>query len=176
MTLDEHLEGYKNKHFKNLSFEKIWNKVDINKSRSLDRDETKKFIEAILENAKTDKEKIKRYDPANFDNLFNEYDYNKNEVIEKDEMAIFIKKVFSDPKPEELTISEHLGTYCQHFEGGAVQIEKLWNANDENHSGILNMKECIKFIYDLIDCVDKSMMHNYQPESLDRHYKHVDVD
>jgi len=129
-----------------------------------------------LENAKTDKVKIKRYDPANFENLFNEYDYNKNGVIEKDELAIFIKKVFSEPKPEELSISEHLGTYCEHFEGGEVQIDNLWEKNDANHSGLLNMKECVNFIYDLVDHVDKKMMHNYQPETLDRHYKLVDVD
>ena len=68
----------------------IWTTYDTDKSGSLDKEETKKFVTQTLAEMQDADGNI---DPAEFEKTFAEFDKDNSGTIEKDEMAAFIKKV-----------------------------------------------------------------------------------
>ena len=67
----------------------IWAEYDKDNSGSLDKDETKKFVQNTLSEMNDSGE----FSEADFEACFKEFDKDGSGTIEKDEMAIFIKKV-----------------------------------------------------------------------------------
>ena len=69
--------------------EDIWQEYDKDNSGSLDKEETKKFVQNTLSEMNDSGE----FSESDFDACFKEFDKDNSGTIEKDEMAIFIKKV-----------------------------------------------------------------------------------
>ena len=68
----------------------IWAEYDKDNSGALDREETRRFVEATLKEMHQGEEAVGEDD---FESTFAEFDKDKSGTIEKDEMASFIKKV-----------------------------------------------------------------------------------
>ena len=69
--------------------EDIWKEYDADKSGTLDKEETRQFVQKTLVSM-DDKTPFSEDD---FAACFDEFDKDKNGTIDKDEMAVFIKKV-----------------------------------------------------------------------------------
>ena len=80
----------------NGNLDEIWDRLDVDKNKMFDKEETKKFIAELQ--LCVNPEMSGTYDPEKFDQLFKEYDDDKNGYLEKCEMCVFIKKVFKQAK------------------------------------------------------------------------------
>ena len=80
MDLDQIIEMYINE---------IWDKYDNDNSGMLDKDETKRFIEGMLDEVDDPSD----FTAEEFENCFLEFDKNKDGTITKLEMKDFIKTV-----------------------------------------------------------------------------------
>ena len=68
--------------------EDIWSQFDKDGNGCLDKEETKKFVEATMKEIGD-----ASHSEEDFDACFQEFDTNGDGTISKDEMANFIKKV-----------------------------------------------------------------------------------
>lgn len=75
------------------SIDELWDKYDVDKNNWLDREEAKKFIEAVA--GVIDPDRAKLYENEKFDTLFDRYDEDQNGYLSKGEAAQFIKISFS---------------------------------------------------------------------------------
>ena len=76
----------------NGNLDEIWDRVDVDGNKMLDKAETKNFIEELQKIVNP--EMSGSYEPAKFDQLFKLYDDDKNGYLEKAEMTVFIQKSF----------------------------------------------------------------------------------
>ncbi len=74
------------------AIDKIWLQFDADNNGSLDRDETKIFLQTVL----GDVPPPNNYDDSKFDQTFKAIDKNGNGRIEKNEMFMFLKAVCKD--------------------------------------------------------------------------------
>merc|ERR1712167_221950 len=72
----------------------IWAEYDKDNSGSLDKDETKKFVQNTLAEMNDSGE----FSEEDFEQCFKEFDKDGSGTIEKDEMAIFIKKALASER------------------------------------------------------------------------------
>ena len=85
---DKNLLGEKYVKRFNGNLDEIWDKVDVDNNKMLDKAETLNFIAEIQKIVNP--EMCGAYDPAKFDELFKQYDDDKNGYLEKAEMCVFI--------------------------------------------------------------------------------------
>lgn len=74
--------------------DKIWVQFDADNSGELDKDETRRFLQVVLENIPPPH----NYDESRFEQTFVEIDEDGNGLIEKHEMVAFIKKLLESQK------------------------------------------------------------------------------
>ena len=67
----------------------IWGQFDKDNSGALDKAETKKFLQRVLENIPPPN----HFDESKFDDTFHAMDKNGNGLVEKNEMVMFIKSI-----------------------------------------------------------------------------------
>ena len=67
----------------------IWKKYDTDGNGTLDKSETRKFVQHTL----VEMEVNDKFNDDDFDGTFSEFDKDGNGTISKDEMRVFIKKV-----------------------------------------------------------------------------------
>ena len=68
----------------------IWDKYDTDLNGSLDKEETKRFVQDTISDV-ADTTQV--FNDRDFDQCFAEFDVDGSGTIEKDEMADFIKQV-----------------------------------------------------------------------------------
>ena len=73
----------------------LWAEHDVDGDNVLNKTESKKFIEHLVEII--DKERAQNYNADNFDATFAKFDEDSNNLLSKGEMATLIKKLFSHP-------------------------------------------------------------------------------
>jgi len=73
----------------NKCVDDIWKEYDADNSGTLDKDETKKFVQQTL----SEMSDSGTFNDEEFNQCFEEFDKDGNGTIEKDEMAQFIKRV-----------------------------------------------------------------------------------
>lgn len=113
----------------------IWFKYDIDRSGYLDKVETATFLKELLtDNGQSHATAL------SFNKWFNEYDINGDGLISKSEMAIFVRKFFKDEQPYNV----------KEF------IEELFDSHDSNRNGVLEKREFLRMLNDILNREGKS--------------------
>ena len=76
----------------NVIVDEIWNLYDIDNSGTLDRDETRKFVQEYIPDMKNEWE----FDELAFGRLFTDVDKDKTGQIKRHEMSEFLRRILYD--------------------------------------------------------------------------------
>jgi len=82
------LLGDYTKHIKG-DVDELWEQKDADKNGYLDREEAKKFLNAL--SGIMEPERAANYTDSAFERVFTKFDEDKNGFLEKSEMAVLIK-------------------------------------------------------------------------------------
>ena len=69
--------------------DELWDVMDIDKSNTLDREETKNFMAVVINTLKVEGES----NDMNIDYIFERFDINHDQHLDKEEVSRFIKHV-----------------------------------------------------------------------------------
>jgi Ca2+-binding EF-hand superfamily protein len=181
--LKEHLKKYSATFSKDI--DELWKAQDSDGNGFLTKDESKKFMESLVECIDAGKKAF--YDPSKFDEHFKQFDLDNDSFLSKSEMAVFIKKAFNKNNPvmavpektkEEklkaladnpLSLKEYLKDYCKTV-SFSKDIDTLWKDRDLDGNGYLDKEEAKLFLMDVTLCIDQNRRAFYDPKKFDDYF------
>lgn len=124
----------------------IWDNFDEDGSGDLDKEETRVFVDQLLQDLKGEK-----ITDQGFEEVFEKFDEDKSGTVEKDEMVEFIKHFINlDNGSEDESFSESSG---DGIEDQAIMemIDTIWDQYDEDGSGDLDKDETRRFVEETLN-------------------------
>ena len=149
----------------------IWDQYDDDGSGDLDKDETRVFVNQLLNDLN-----FEQITDNEFDKVFSKFDADMSGTVEKDEMVEFIKHFIN--KDEQNSDEESSSESSDDIEDQAIleMIDNIWDQYDEDGSGDLDKDETRRFVEETLTKLVGDQDKVLTDEEFERRFELFDKD